>query len=231
MEQKTGHDLRTQLEKGREIARNFYGLFDDICKRPDIPTIFWRALIRNSANPRPIAEDTPVHTISEVYTVNSVPLVVFNGEDKKKYIWYQGKIVGASVCQYTAHMFFVGKDGVVDRVDLSNLGESETDDAEYYHILPVPNSTLPFHTTKNIDALKDEIREDFIKAHGRVEPWGRSGAFYLRTYDRLAEENGMTAECVSGPPIGDLQIGIVRCGTKLYQVILGWAEDFKDLPA
>ena len=229
MEQKTGHDLRTQLEKGREIARNFYGLFDDICKRPDIPTIFWRALIRISANPRPIAEGTPVLKLIEVYAVNSAPLILFYG-DEHLHIWHQGQMVNPSVLRYITYNIFVGKDGVVDWLKFSMDGESETDDAEYYHVLPAPNDNKPFRTTKNINALTDEFRESFLKAHGEAEPWGRNGPFYRRTFDyEIAENNGITGQCVSGP-IGDLQIGIVRCGEKLYQVILGWAEDFKDLP-
>jgi hypothetical protein len=225
MEQKTGHDLRTLLEKGREIARNFKGLFDDICKRPDIPTIFWRALIRNSANPRPIAEGTPVKRIFEVYTVDNAPFVIFCDADERLCLWYHGQIVFRSKYQCEIYRIFVGKDGVVDR-----LFGSFNVTASYYHVLPTPNNSEPFLTSKNTDALRDEFAMVFYRDHGRAEPWGRNGAFYRKTYDyEIAEENGMTAECVSGS-IGDLQIGIVRCGTKLYQVILGWAEDFKDLP-
>lgn len=226
MAKEAGKDLRAQLEKGIEIGKGLSGIYADLLKRPEIPVDFWRLLMRNGKQ-KLIETEVPVRSISSVYTVCGEPLIIFSVRDDLVYVSYRGQ----KIFQFSGregYYFFVGRDGVVDFLTHDGMAESSDCDALYYHLLPTTN-TEPFRRTKNDSSLKENFSRDFFAKHGPETEWGMNRMFILpETNDRITSSgNGELSQCISHS-VGDLQIGIMNCDSKLYQVILGWAEDFKD---
>ena len=234
--EKDGKGIRAELERGVEIENASSRIFSDLRSRPEIPVAVFRTLIRNS-KPRligigvSVAEILHVYGIKnrqqishDAYKVKHEPLIVFKGKDGFIYIWHRDSLIFTRPCEYKL-VPLVGKDGVVDCMIING----ETDNIEYYHILPDKSIFRNTRASGSGAIAKNTFTATFFNEHGGEKEWGTTHGIYenSNTCDNLDSmlRKDAIAQCISGP-IDDYQIAIIRCGTKIYKVILGYAEDF-----
>lgn len=219
-EKETGKGLRAEAKRGREIGFNMSGICDDLYDNMEIPASLCRAWIQN-VKPKQIKTGMPVRLLLSVYNVGDEPLIVFTGKDNLVCLWYKGEIIFRFVSS-SGYQIFVGNDGAIDLlVYLTHYKIG------YYPILPVTSSE-PSQTTTDM-SLCQTFRTTFGTKHGHADVWN-SGNVIINLIakndpkDETDQGNDVT-DCKIGS-IGSLRIAIVKCGSKLYQIVLGWAEDF-----
>jgi hypothetical protein len=230
----TAEGLRAGHERGIEIESRFSDLCGDFRMRSKIPIDFWRLLIRNGIRPKKIEVKNQVYRLCNVYGVCKKPLIIFQENAGRGIMFYHDASKVFSLAFNRTYELFVGEDGTIDILLFRGTPGVPTGDIEYEHILPKAEERQPYMTTKNTHEARDQFALLFRKEHGEAKPWGKYQvphfvglSDHLDTSDSIAEhDKGRVAEYVSGP-IGELQLGIIRVGPKIYQVIFGWSDDFE----
>lgn len=194
-----------ETKRGIEIDDNLSGLATDLRKHPEIPVDVYRFLIRN-VKPKQINTGVPVISILAVYTVKNDPLIVFTTKDGLTCIWHQDRILARS--KNFLDDLLVGDDGTVVLRKFKGPRDSHLSRVNYYLL---PGSGEPFFYTQNKPSLKNEYLDDFYNKHEENENWEE---------DKLSH-----SQCFYGS-MEDRQICIISSGKRLYEFVLGYAEDF-----
>ena len=224
----TGKDLRDQLERRNEILKHLSELGRDFTWRPDIPVSLWRLLIRRGLRPQRL-DVPPVNAVCGVYNLCEAPLISLIIEVDGSPRWYTCFYKNRLLRQFDAQRpssLLVAQDGHVVCCECLN-GETR-----YFQVLPDSDEPIlePFLVSSDESLTITAFEEGFFKKHGgQASPW-ISPMFTSDGKNDLIHISGHIPQSVelSSGPIGDLQIGIIRCNKELYKVILGWADDYRN---
>lgn len=210
--------------RGLEVGKNLSSLFECLIERPDIPvSLFGLLMDKNGIKPRQIKRARNVENIFDIFEFDGQLLIFFCFEEEyeQKYgILYKDHLITLDAC--TNEKVIFGDDDAILVVEGCNVKNALF--FEYWISKAAGIQSQTCTTVINEEKKKSAVCDDFIRKRGVKKSWIK----YSITGENNDEDSEEKKCSLHTGSLGDLQIGIINSNGKLYQVILGWAEDFQN---